>query len=251
MWNYAGLSDSGCCEPINDDRLLCGTEILSEGLCSGQSTSLYCAAVFDGVGGMAEGFRAAQCAAESLRECNIPGLTRFDIRNAVETANTRILEEQLLYHMPDGMRTTVAGIYADGENFFIFNAGDSRVYQFREQHIRQLTKDHSFVQDLVDLGEITPEEARNHPKKNIIFKCLGHEENVMPRIMDMSGSFLDGDVLLLCSDGISDVLTEEELCRILADTDNLSECCTALKDAALQNNSQDNMSVLLIQKKGE
>lgn len=250
MWNYAGLTDRGIYDYKNDDRILCGTEILSDGALHGQQDKYYIACVFDGVGGRSEGFRAAQISAETLSKYNHSGLNRAGIRQMLEEVNQVILQAQQEYHIPDGMRTTVAGIYADDSHFFVFNAGDSRVYQFRENHLEQLSKDHSFVQDLVDSGEITPEEAMHHPKKNVIFKCIGHEEALCPRIMNFSGDFLNGDIILLCSDGISDVMTLQQLEQILkCHQKDLSRACTVLRETAIQLGSHDNLSVLLIQKK--
>ncbi len=248
MWNYAGVSDNGIYEPKNDDRILCGTEFTGYGTIQGQTENYYISAVFDGVGGMQDGFRAAQISAEFLSQYNQSGLNRKDIRLMLENVNQAVINAQNDFGLPNGMRTTVAGIYADSGKLFVFNAGDSRVYRFRENRLEQLSKDHSLVQDLLDSGQITQEEAMHHPKKNVIFKCIGHEEVLCPRIIE--SDFQNNDILMLCSDGISDVMTRNQLEQILrCHQKNLFRACMILKETAIQLDSSDNMSVILIQKK--
>lgn len=252
MFVCAAKVDIGVSESHNDDRLLIGRNMIADGVVSTKITDDYLlAAVCDGVGGMAKGYLAAEMTLNFMSFIHRKGTTPDTIRNAIEEANRRVRTYQAENDLQNGARTTISGIYLDGEQFLTFNAGDSRVYKFRYKYVTQLTKDNSYVQDMVDLGEITSNEAREHPQRNLINKCIGHEDEVNPKVTDYSGEFEDGDIILICSDGISDVLTNKEIQSILYDHANdeeLSECCIAICDKAIANGTQDNMSVLLIRK---
>lgn len=252
MFSYAGLVDMGVYEPHNDDRALLGTQLITEGCTAGQTDRPYfLAAVCDGVGGMKQGGRAAKLTVQALVPCCRAGLSADELREDIEQANTGLRDLQDEEGMPDGLRTVLAGLYADGTRLLVFNAGDSRVYRLRCGYVRQLSKDHSLVQDMLDLGEITPEQAKTHPQKNIVNKCLGNADIVNPRIKEWEDDLLAGDLLMICSDGICDVLAKEDIAGILAPHSkdgDLSEACRALRDAAVQNGSKDNMTVLLVRK---
>ena len=252
MLRYAGLVDIGVYEKQNDDRALLGNHVITEGSFSGETQEPYfLAAVCDGVSGMQQGGRAAELTVSMLGECSRAGLTRAELREKIEEINKSIRLLQQQENMQNGLRTTLAGIYLDGDRLTVFNAGDSRVYRLRYRFLRLLSKDHSLVQDLIDLNQLTPEQARRHPQKNIINKCIGHEENVNPRIREYADDLTDGDLFLLCSDGITDVLPDEHLQAFLAEhaeDADLSVPCRLLRDAAAAYGSMDNMSVLLIRK---
>lgn len=252
MYSVAAKVDIGVYEKQNDDRALIGAQILTDGELSTRLNVEYViAAVCDGVGGMAQGYRAAMMTVEECSHLNKSGISIENIRDAIEVANQRIRNVQNFENMPHGLRTTVAGVYADDERFYIFNAGDSRVYRFRFKYLTQLSKDHSYVQDLIDMGDISQEEAKSHPKKNVINKCIGHEELVNPRIIDMSDDFEDEDVILICSDGISDEMTDYDLKEILLEhsqDEDLLECCHLIYKRAIEKGSKDNMSIILLRK---
>ena len=252
MYTCAAKVDIGVSEAHNDDRVLIGRNVISDGNVSTVIPEHYLlAAVCDGVGGMAKGYMAAELTLKFMSFAHRKGVNAETIHNAIEEANRRVRAYQQENNLLNGARTTISGMYADDEVFMVFNAGDSRVYRFRYKYITQLTKDNSYVQDLIDLGEITPEEARSHPERNVINKCIGHEEEVNPKITYLDDEFDVGDIIMICSDGICDVLTNKEIQAILAlhkDDENLSECCDKICSKAIENGSQDNMSVLLIRK---
>ncbi|MCM1134756.1 MAG: SpoIIE family protein phosphatase [Clostridium sp.] len=252
MFSYAGKVDMGVYERQNDDRLLIGPHILIDGEISGVIEKEYiAAAVCDGVGGLAQGYRAAMTALEACSHLNRPGVTAKEIKDVIETANRRIRNMQSYENLQSGLRTTIAGVYADGERFIVFNAGDSRVYRFRFKYFSQISKDHSLVQDLIDMGEITPEESKTHPQKNIINKCLGNEEIVNPRIIDMTDDFVKDDIIMICSDGISDEVLDAELKEILLahkQDECLLECCRLIYQKAIEKGSKDNMSIALLRR---
>lgn len=254
MFRYSVLIDIGVHESHNDDRVSVDGNLVEDGWLLGTVDKPYfLAAVCDGAGGVKQGGRAAGMAAAAIGRYSREGLSPADIRAAIEEINSRIIAAGEAEGAKNELMTTIAGIYASGENVIVFNAGDSRVYRFRGKYIRQLSKDHSYVQDLVDIGKITPEEAHLHPKKNIINKFIGIEQPVSPRIKELSDDLIEGDIYMICSDGITDVLTDAEICEIISshsrDT-KLDGCCRALRDAAVRAGSLDNMTVLLIRKEG-
>ncbi len=252
MFSFAVKVDIGVYEESNDDRALIVNHIVTDGeLCGKINHDHIVATICDGVGGLAQGYRAAMMTLETVSQLNAFGRSEEDIRQLIEAANQKIRQCQIDENLRNGLRTTIAGIYADASHFFVYNAGDSRVYRFRYKFFSQLSKDHSFVQDLVDMGKITPEEAKDHPKKNIITKCIGNEDIVNPRITDMSDDFMEGDIIMICSDGISDEVLDQEFKEIIFEhkkDESLDICCAELMDKAIRNGSKDNMSVILVRK---
>lgn len=252
MYTYAAKVDIGVSEKQNDDRALVGSILLTDGELSGKiEKQEFVAAICDGVGGLAQGFRAAMTTLESISHLNKSNISAEQIQAAIEESNTRVRNIQCIENLHNAMMSTIAGVYADGDTFIVFNAGDSRVYRFRFKYIMQLSKDHSLVQDLIDLGEITPEEAKTHAQKNVINKCIGYEETANARITDMTGDFSTGDIILICSDGISDVLSEQDMKNIILEhkqADALMDCCRKIYEKAIEKGSPDNLSVILIRK---
>ncbi len=142
-----------------------------------------------------------------------------------------------------GMGTTlVGGIYHDGQ-VLLANIGDSRAYVFDGETLTQITRDHSFVEELVQLGEITEAEARSHPRKNIITRALGPDRRPKPDLFPFT--LEKGQKLLLCSDGLSNMLEDKQIAEILKDTPD-GEICKVLVEQANENGGTDNITVLLV-----
>lgn len=254
MYTCAAKVDIGVCEGHNDDRMLLGGKLIDSGTVTERiEGQMLLAAVCDGVGGRANGYAAAEITLRFLAFLNRTGVGGDTLRNAIEEANNRVRAYQREQNLLDGARTTLAGVYAEGNGLYVFHAGDSRVYRFRHRYLMQLTKDHSYVQDMIDLGELTVEEAMRHPKRNLIHKCVGHEETVNPKISYYEDDFEENDILMLCSDGISDVLTNREIREIILnhkEDPELGACCEAIYQQAICNGSRDNLSVMLVRKEG-
>lgn len=252
MYTYAAKVDVGVAEKQNDDRVLISSILLTDGEISGKiQKEEIIAAVCDGVGGLSQGYRAAMTTLERISHLNKSDVTIDEVKNAIEESNNRVRNMQNIENLQKGMMSTVAGIYANKEKFIVFNAGDSRVYRFRFKYIMQLSKDHSLVQDLIDLGELSIDEAKNHKQKNIINKCIGYEEQVNARIIDMNADYIEGDILMICSDGISDVLNDLDIKNIIMEhkkDEDLRECCVHIFNRAIQEGSLDNLSVILLRK---
>ena len=141
-----------------------------------------------------------------------------------------------------GMGTTCTIVAIQDGQFFLVHIGDSRAYLLRDGELRQVSKDHSWVEDAVDQGIITREQARIHPNRNVITRAIGLDPQ--PKIDTSSMSFADGDVLLLCSDGLNSMIPDEDIHRILT-TSCRQEVCQALVDAANNQGGHDNTTVVV------
>ena len=167
------------------------------------------------------------------------------IRHAIETANAEILTRAQEEEDLRGMGTTIVVATIVGHYAYVANVGDSRLYLIQGQ-IHQITKDHSLVQEMVRMGEIKPEEARNHPDKNIITRALGAE-----RIVDID--FFDlklepESTILMCSDGLSNMVEDSKIQEIILDeTKDLPQKGEALLGEANRNGGKDNIAVVLVE----
>jgi len=169
------------------------------------------------------------------------------IRGAISRANKEIYEIAEKDETYKGMGTTVILAITFGNRVYIGHIGDSRLYRIRKNIIRQLTTDHSYVQALLKEGTITKEQAYNHPQKNILLKVVGCEPYIEPDIL-VKG-FLKDDVLLMCTDGLTNMLTNEEIFNIITnEKNNLENACKHLIDAANEKGGNDNISVILVSK---
>ena len=167
------------------------------------------------------------------------------IRHAIESANTEIITQAQKDEKLRGMGTTMVAATIVGHYAYVANVGDSRLYVAGEQ-IQQITKDHSLVQEMVRMGELNAEEARNHPDKNIITRALGAERTVDVDFFDLK--LEPGNVVLMCSDGLSNMVEDERIGEIISDTDrDLQERGQALISEANRNGGKDNIAIVLIE----
>ena len=167
------------------------------------------------------------------------------IRHAIESANTEIITQAQKDEKLRGMGTTMVAATIVGHYAYVANVGDSRLYVAGEQ-IQQITKDHSLVQEMVRMGELNAEEARNHPDKNIITRALGAERTVDVDFFDLK--LEPGNVVLMCSDGLSNMVEDDRIGEIISDTDrDLQERGQALISEANRNGGTDNIAIVLIE----
>ena len=173
--------------------------------------------VADGMGGAQAGEVASQIAVEAF-EHGLPstGTPEQRLAEIVREANRRIHEVSRLEHERAGMGTTLTAAYVDDRQVAIAHVGDSRAYLFRKGELKRLTRDHSLVGELVRQGKLTEEQAEEHPQRSIITRALGPEPAVEVDTWTYPAS--SGDVLLLCSDGLTSMISEEEISGILADS---------------------------------
>lgn len=209
------------------------------------------AVVCDGMGGNAGGNIASSTAVKSISERITSAyretMTSSSIKNLLVTAITNANFE--IYDMAAdnlellGMGTTVVAAIMTKNVLYVAHAGDSRAYLISQDEIRQLTRDHSVVQDLVDRGEITPEQARTHPRKNLITRALGVDESLK---VDFTVEDLEGDeTLLICTDGLSNMIEPLDIYRMVADNPD-TEIAEILVNKANENGGEDNITVVAI-----
>ena len=209
------------------------------------------AVVCDGMGGATGGNIASSTAvkliSERISSGYHKGMTSNSIRNilisAITAANFSVFDISRENPELTGMGTTVvAAILVDGVAC-IAHAGDSRAYILSKSSLRQLTKDHSFVQEMVDNGSLTEDEAKIDPRKNIITRALGVDEDIR---IDFCEEFLDeDDVLLICTDGLTNYVTESEICDITSES-NYYEYAEKLVNRANSNGGGDNITVVTL-----
>jgi protein phosphatase len=204
--------------------------------------------VADGMGGHNAGDFASSHAVQTLvneiREDADYNPVKI-IRHAIETANTEIIEQAQSDEKLRGMGTTMVVATIVGQYAYVANIGDSRLYVIQEE-IRQITKDHSLVQEMVRMGELNAEEARNHPDKNIITRALGAEKTVDIDFFDLK--LESGNVILMCSDGLSNMVEDKKMEEIILDTGvDLETKGETLVQEANRNGGKDNIAIVLIE----
>ena len=206
--------------------------------------------VADGMGGHAAGEVASEMAVRiiskelgSLRGLNDDAAGER-VREAIRTANESIFDRTLSEHDKRGMGTTVTALTLLPRRYLIGQVGDSRAYLLRDGLFLQVTKDHSYVQEQVDAGLLTPEQARVHPYSNVITRCVGASNDVMPDVY--FGTLRQGDVLLLASDGLTGMLEDEQLVRILKTEGGPQAWVDKLITEANRRGGLDNITAIVI-----
>jgi PPM family protein phosphatase len=200
-------------------------------------------AVADGMGGAQAGEVAARIAAETFEtELGDGGNPEERLARVAKEANRRIYEHARADASRSGMGTTLTGVLVSGDEVSIVHVGDSRAYLLRDGELRQLTRDHSLVEELRRQGRLTSEEAEEHPQRSIITRALGPEEDADPDVH--SHQARAGDVFLLCSDGLTTMVREEEVRRVLLERKSLDDAVVALVRAANENGGRDNITVI-------
>lgn len=237
-----GLSDQGCVRKQNQDAYQ--IEQLDR-------TSVLCV-VCDGMGGAKSGNIASTLAVdvfvEEVRRTWTPGITQTKIeqmlRGAVKLANFTVFDQAQQFEEFDGMGTTLVAVLIRGRRATVVNVGDSRAYKVDEDGIRQITRDHSLVQMMVDRGELSPELARTYPGKNFITRAIGTEPMVECDVYHFDVK--KGDYLLLCSDGLSNTMDEQEMLFEIVHGVKKQHCCQRLLDIAKNRGAPDNVTSVLI-----
>ncbi|SEK83822.1 protein phosphatase [Carnobacterium iners] len=210
------------------------------------------AVLCDGMGGHKAGDIASEMAVSHLGDAwENSGLTDVDtivewIKEHINIENTRIVEKSTQYPDLEGMGTTLVAVALVENHFIVANVGDSRAYHFINGNLKQVTDDHSLVNELLKSGEITTEAAMNHPQKNILTRSLGVTKKVDVDIVTTSIS--TGNQLLLCSDGLTNMVNDKEIAKILTiSSTSLKEKVSELVSLANANGGYDNVTVMLIE----
>ncbi len=213
------------------------------------SDGTYWAVVCDGMGGASGGEIAADMCCKTVSFLIEKGyrenMTQTSVKNllqsAVITANIEINDTSKKDVSLKGMGTTVVAAIVLNGCAFIAHVGDSRAYILSDGNIKQITKDHSVVQYMIDIGKITPEEAKVHPDRNIITRAVGSDENVQ---VDLDFTEIkNGDKILICTDGLSGCVSDGEILKKSEEINTSSELCDKLINSALSSGGRDNITV--------
>lgn len=226
-----GDSDPGLRRASNQDRLLAETPLF---------------VVADGMGGHMGGEVAAALAIEVFREhgalyCETD--VTAGLRKLVAEANRRVYDKARTNLKYKGMGTTVVAALVHDDAVTLAHVGDSRAYRLRGGELERLTRDHSFVAELVELGALSPEEAEQHPQASVISRAVGTRETVEADVE--THRVLDHDVFLLCSDGLTKMISEPEIGTILTAAAQLEQASERLIAAANEKGGEDNITVCL------
>lgn len=209
--------------------------------------------VCDGMGGAKAGGVASRLAAMTFIDAindtpnpteNIDTMGRC-LQNAVTASNREVFRTSQTDDGCRGMGTTLVGALVSGETVVIVNVGDSRAYHFSGKKLRQITKDHSVVEDMIARGDITREEALFHPNKHLITKALGTESELTGDLFTLT--LPKGDIVLLCSDGLTNVVEEEKILAELQGDYGLEKSCEMLMHLAIAGGAPDNVTVVLFE----
>lgn len=235
-----GLTDRGCVRSENQDRFR---------IVEGEGYAL--AVVCDGMGGAKAGSVAAELAVESftsyLHRCMLekePIESGIMLRESASYANIRVYDKSRESEEYEGMGCTLVAALVRDRSVTLINIGDSRCYHFSRRGLRRLTVDHSLVEEMVRAGEISREEARNHPQKNVITQAVGLEYRLHGDIF--YPEIKPGEVLLLCSDGLSNMLDKKCMEAVLYDEPDIEKAAEKLMELALKAGASDNVTVLLL-----
>ena len=240
------LTDVGRTRKIDEDSILVAD--LSFGVNS-ESSKFFLLAVADGMGGHAKGEEASKIALNAISRSVIPDLlndTPFTelLEKGIQNANQDILDYTAKHPESSGMGTTSVCAIVKGNEVNLANVGDSRAYVISDDEIRRVTKDHSYVQSLVDAGKITEEESREHPQKNVIERAVGIDTSIEADTMRLT---LDSDEsLLLCCDGVIAHLPDDDIHKIICDSPDPQTACQEIVDMANERGGSDNISLIIL-----
>ena len=206
--------------------------------------------VADGMGGHAAGEVASEMAVEIIaREVgSLKGLDEAGaherLRQAIRTANQAIFDRTLAEADKRGMGTTTTVLVLTARRYLIGQVGDSRAYLLRNGRLLQITKDHSYVQEQVDAGLLTAEQARTHPYSNVITRCVGANEDVVPDVY--FGTLERNDILLIASDGLTGMLEDEQLAKILGSPSSPEVWVNRMISEANRRGGLDNITAIIV-----
>ncbi len=208
------------------------------------------AVLADGMGGARAGGVAAEIAVDAALE-HLTGVLKREpvaashLQTALQLANTRVVGMSNAISAYRGMGTTLVAMAINGPKACICHVGDSRAYRLHDGTLTQITKDHSLVQEWVDAGAISPEEARHAPNRNIITRAIGAQRSLKADVTELE--VVPDDRLLLCSDGLTGMLEDHEIAHALQAEDDLGKVVGDLVEAANRAGGRDNVTVVLIQ----
>lgn len=240
MVSIWGLTDKGIVRKENQDSYAYDTTE------AGTTWGVVC----DGMGGAKAGDIASTMAVEHFREhLMAAGKPRFFQKEgevlvrAVEEANQAVFELAQEEEDYAGMGTTLVGLLLRGKTLWVVNVGDSRCYLLNQEGIQRITRDHSIVEEMVQRGDLTEEEARHHPQKNLITRALGTSRQIKADLFRQSVE--EGEAILLCSDGLVNEVTDQEILEEYQKGGTPQDICTRLLERTLRSGAPDNVTIVL------
>ena len=239
---YWGITDPGCVRPQNQDAYQ--LEVLDK-------HTLLCV-VCDGMGGAKSGNVASTLAVDvfvqEIKRTWTPEMDPEKVDQmmvaAVKLANFTVFDQAQQFEDFTGMGTTLVAALIQKKHVTIVNVGDSRAYHIDKEQVKQLTVDHSLVQMMVSRGELTPERARNYPGKNLITRAIGTETVVECDVFHKRME--SGECLMLCTDGLTNILDEQEILFEVLHTDDKTDSCAQLVEIAKMRGAPDNVTCVLV-----
>lgn len=245
MYYCCGITDKGVMSH-NEDAFLIGRNVCDSGTSEQKLDGSFVTAVSDGVSGENSGEFASRMCLECVRDMDFPEST--DISGSFMEIHRRLTEYSVQNPDMHNMQATLCGLLFDGNGTITaFNVGDSRLYRFRDGRIRQISRDQSLVQLLYEEGTITLEQRKTHARRNIIFPVFG-SLTAVPKtdIIPIEDGMRYGDILLLCTDGLSDYVSALDMEEILEMPKSLPKRLELLVKKALENNCNDNITVIAV-----
>ena len=238
--NYSVLTDIGRARSQNQDAVFATDEVV------GSLPNLF--VVADGMGGHKAGEYASNQAIALVKR-EVASDTESEpvqiINQGITTANNSIYEEAAQDATKSGMGTTMVVATIFDHHMCVGNVGDSRLYVYREGQLQQITQDHSVVGEMVRKGEMPKEQARNHPKRNLITRAVGAEKEI--RVDFFDETLADGDLVLMCTDGLTSMVEEKQIEEVLASAVPLQEKTDRLVELANDNGGRDNITIIIIE----
>ncbi|HRU96221.1 MAG TPA: serine/threonine-protein phosphatase [Ruminococcus sp.] len=245
MYYCCGITEKGVM-PHNEDAIIIGERVMNSGVAEMHLDVPFIAAVSDGVSGELSGELASMLCLNSLRS-----LGKYDtegLKEGIMNIHHDLAEYSRSHADARNMQATLCGIAVDSShNIVTYNVGDSRLYRFRDGQVRQLSRDQSLVQLLYEEGSITREEKKTHSRRNIIFPVLGNAgSDPTVDAAPLEGGMEYGDVLIMCTDGLSDYVSSMDMQEILELPKSLFSRLEMMVDLALERKCNDNISVIAL-----
>jgi len=247
MYNIYGMTDMGSVRTSNEDGFAVNEVVIAAGDYRADANTDFLTVVCDGMGGESSGDVASAIALKAFaRAEGIAG--KDDLKRLVEQTVQDDLQRHMDRHpQTKGMGTTAAGVLCRSDRMTIFHIGDSRVYRFRDGFIKPLTKDHSLVETLFDTGQISYQDKRTHPERHVLLRSLGQPQ-VQVEIQELPHSAEVGDLFLICTDGLTEYVTEDELEALLQEPKPLDQLAQEMVRRAKAGGGADNITVVLIKR---
>ncbi|MGI6105587.1 MAG: Stp1/IreP family PP2C-type Ser/Thr phosphatase [Raoultibacter sp.] len=226
--SFGSRTDIGLVRKHNEDSLIVSPPLF---------------AVADGMGGHAAGEVASEVAVNTLAEHAPAHADAEALGQAVRAANLEVIRAATDGRGREGMGTTLTAAMLEGERLVVAQAGDSRAYLLHKGKLQQITRDHSLMADMIEAGQITPAEARVHPNRSVITRALGSDPEMLADLYEINVEA--GDRLLLCSDGLSSLIEDDEIEDILLRIGDAQRCASSLVNAAITAGGHDNVTVIV------